>query len=519
MITSGTCNARKVDDDPNKIICVCDENACEDLRFKWPELPGQVYLIESTLSGKRFKVSDISSSQAEQNPSIDDEILVSLNEEKQYILGWGGAFTDATGFNLRNLSARLADELLQSYFGIHGLQYNIARVPIGGTDFSVRAYTYNDSPEADLEQKNWSLAEEDTQWKIPFIKRAIQIAKDQTNTNLKLFASSWSAPKWLKDNNSLIRGSLIDRDEIYRSYTKYLMNFFDSYENRGVRFWGATVQNEPVSSGLPFYFFNSMNYHEDDQMAKVISDYLGPALQERGMTKDKFKLMVGDDSLGFINKQVPSIMSKPEVSKYVSGLAFHWYTSGSVVPYDALNKVYEPLKDKFEFVLMTEACEGSTPLAKKVDLGSWSRGESYANDIIEDLLRHTNGWIDWNMALDLGGGPNWSKNFVDSPIIVNGAKNEFYKQPMYYALAHFSRFFKPKSVRVETQIKASAIDVGLSAVAVHNKRTGHLVLNVLNKSFEEREITLIIDGAGPQASKVGPISIEANSINSIVMKL
>lgn len=519
MITDGACNARKVDDDPNKIICVCSESSCGDLRFKWPELPGQIYLIESTLSGKRFKVTNITEGQAEQSPSIGNEILINLSEEKQSILGWGGAFTDATGFNLRNLSAGLADVLLQSYFGIHGLQYNIARVPIGGTDFSVRAYTYNDSPEPDLEQKNWSLAKEDTQWKIPFIKRAIQIAKDQMNVDLKLFASSWSPPKWLKDNNSLIRGSLIDKDEIYRSYIKYLMNFFDSYKNRGVKFWGATVQNEPVSSGLAFYFFNSMNYKKNDQMAKFISDYLGPALEERGMTRDKFKLMVGDDSLGFINKQVPSIMTKPEVSKYVSGLAFHWYTSGSVVPYDALNEVYEPLKDKFEFVLMTEACEGSTPLAKKVDLGSWSRGEAYADDIIEDLARHTNGWIDWNLALDLGGGPNWSKNFVDSPIIIDGTKNEFYKQPMYYALAHFSRFFKPKSVRVGTQIKASAIDAGISAVAVRNKKTGHLVLNVLNKSPLEREITLTINGDGLRARKVGPVSIEAKSLNSFVMKL
>lgn len=47
------------------------------------------------------------------------------------------------------------------------------------------------------------------------------------------------------------------------------------------------------------------------------------------------------------------------------------------------------------------------------------------------------GWVDWNLALDQGGGPNWAKNFVDSPIIVNADDDEFYKQPMFYHIGHF----------------------------------------------------------------------------------
>lgn len=48
-------------------------------------------------------------------------------------------------------------------------------------------------------------------------------------------------------------------------------------------------------------------------------------------------------------------------------------------------------------------------------------------------------WIDWNIALDMTGGPNWIDNFVDSPIIVNSRLDEFYKQPMFYVLGHFSK--------------------------------------------------------------------------------
>ena len=51
--------------------------------------------------------------------------------------------------------------------------------------------------------------------------------------------------------------------------------------------------------------------------------------------------------------------------------------------------------------------------------------------------------------MDEGGGPNWSGNFVDSPVIINNTIDEFYKQPMYYALGHFSKYIPEDSVRID----------------------------------------------------------------------
>lgn len=56
---------------------------------------------------------------------------------------------------------------------------------------------------------------------------------------------------------------------------------------------------------------------------------------------------------------------------------------------------------------------------------------------LKDLNHYVAGWTDWNLALDPGGGPNWVKNFVDSPIIVNAKEDVFYKQPTFYSMAHF----------------------------------------------------------------------------------
>lgn len=405
----------------------------------------------------------------------------------------------------------MGEKLISSYYG-SGLRYNFGRVPIGGTDFSARAYSYDDGEnnEPDYDLINWSLAPEDEAFKIPVIKRALELIKDN---NLKLFASPWSPPSWMKTNKAFARGHLIDTDQVYSSYAKYLIKFFDSYHENGIDFWGATLQNEPASAYLPIYWFNSLQFGADEQK-KFITKYYGPALRATNRTKENFKLIIGDDSLGFLNLVVPGIMSDPETAQYVSGLGFHFYTSGLAVPYSMLNDVYEQVKSKIEFVMMTEGCMGSSwPSFGGPRLGDWTRGEAYASDIIEDLWRHTNAWIDWNMVLDPQGGPNWSKNWVDSPIIVDQSKKEFYKQPMYYALAHFSTLF-PENCRVilpET-LNGNAPRY-FSYVACHIEATGHLVLNTLNQSNERRALSLAIN-----KQQINTM-IESRSITSIVIKL
>ncbi len=72
-------------------------------------------------------------------------------------------------------------------------------------------------------------------------------------------------------------------------------------------------------------------------------------------------------------------------------------------------------------------------------LGDWHRGETYLDNMIEDVNHWSVGWTDWNLALDMEGGPNWTENFVDSPIIVDADAGVFYKQPMFYALGHVTR--------------------------------------------------------------------------------
>lgn len=372
----------------------------------------------------------------------------------------------------------------------------------------------------DFQLRHWSLAPEDVDYKIPVIEKAKRYV-EQRGDHLKLFSTPWSPPIWMKDNNNITRGHLRDEDRIYSSYAEYLMKFYDAYEEKNISFWGATVQNEPYASNSESYFFNSLQF-DADQMIKFVAKYLGPALEAKGKTKENFKLMVGDDNLGMIDKPVKRLLDNPDVARYVAGLAFHWYSSGQDQSYDRLSDVYDQIRDNIDFVLMSEACEGFRKSDNHVSFGNWTRAETYASDIIEDFKRMTSGWIDWNLALNMEGGPSWVSNFVDSPILVNAKKGEFYKQPMYYALAHFSRIFRPGAIVVEANLLVEGSEVrdldSFSALAAKDERSGHILITILNKSEKARDVEISINGVLPLNARFGP-KLEPHSITSVIVKI
>ena len=140
------------------------------------------------------------------------------------------------------------------------------------------------------------------------------------------------------------------------------------------------------------------------------------------------------------------VLSDPDAAKYADGVAYHWYHD-FLFSASLLSEVHNAFPNYF--MLPSEACNGYLPIMRGVIMGDWSRGALYAHSIIEDIQNFAAGWTDWNLCLSEKGGPNWAHNVVDSPIIVSNTSEIFYKQPMFYALGHFSKFVRPGSYRIK----------------------------------------------------------------------
>ncbi|KAK5985803.1 Glucosylceramidase [Trichostrongylus colubriformis] len=439
------CAQRIYQSSDKNIVCVCNSTYCDDIE-PIRDIPyGNAVFYTSSLSGKRFERS--STLISEGFSSSDVTITIDGRKTYQSIIGFGGAFTDAAGINLRSLSEETQRNLLETYFGENGIEYSIARVPIASTDFSTREYSYAESA-GDFNMDKFKLAEEDYKYKIPYILSA----RNLTEHNLLLYASPWSAPAWMKENGHMKGGGALMGDvngKYYQSYATYLVKFFEEYAKHGIPFWGMTLQNEPSSGALPFYKWQTMFFSAPMQR-DFVKVTLGPMLKRNNVTKE-LKVMTLDDNRFALPSWADIIFNDNEAAKYVDGVAVHWYLDG-LIPASVLTTTHNRHPDKF--ILATEACAGVF-FGHGPILGDWYRAEEYAVNIIEDLNHFAAGWTDWNMCLNEQGGPNWVANFVDSPIIVNATSDEFYKQPMFYAMGHFSKFFKRDAVRVNTAVTGS----------------------------------------------------------------
>ncbi|XP_049270088.1 putative glucosylceramidase 4 [Rhipicephalus sanguineus] len=339
--------------------------------------------IESTLDSIIITLGSDSSSCSDSSVSElsdNDTLLLVVDSSRKYqeVFGFGGAFTDATGINIKSLPTNMQDDILKSYYSKEGLAYTIGRIPLASCDFSERKYTYDDTP-GDLELKNFTLAPEDFEIKIPYMKTAMSLSSEP----IWFFGSSWSSPSWMKTSNTLEgRGTLKGEPggPYYKAWAKYYVRFLQEYERNGIPIWGLTTQNEPTVGFVPYFPWQALGFTPKTQRDFVKFD-LGPALAEAGYGAEKLQVMIFDDNRVVLPHWANVVLGDAEAAKYVHGVAVHWYTDNFFGPW-VLDKVHENFPDKF--ILATEACAGFMPFVKdKVILGSWERAEHYASDILE----------------------------------------------------------------------------------------------------------------------------------------
>ncbi|KAI1701293.1 glycosyl hydrolase family 30 TIM-barrel domain-containing protein [Ditylenchus destructor] len=443
---------QKVYKSPSDIVCVCNATYCDTVAPIGDLQSNQAALYVTTKSGKRLEKSILTfSEQLTQNANNlktgDVRIVINTSRTFQHIVGFGGAFTDSAGINLNRLSSAARRSLMNSYFDKSGIQYTLGRVPMASTDFSTHAYSYCDTT-GDFGLTTFNLTVEDFALKIPYILEAEKLAGE-----MYLFASPWSAPGWMKSSGRMVGpGALLGtfNGQYYVTWANYFLRFFEEYYKQGIKFWGVTLENEPSAGDLPGYKWQAL-FFSARMMRDFAADLWGPTLKGSNITSN-LKLMVIDDQRYTLPDQADVIFANPNASKYVDGIAVHWYWD-EYFNASILNDTHNRHPNKF--ILPTEACNGYLSYDRGVSMGNWTRGELYGKDIIEDLQNWAVGWTDWNLCLDEGGGPNFVNNIVDAPIIVNNTVDEFYKQPMFYVLGHFSKFVRPCSVRLGMKIETN----------------------------------------------------------------
>ena len=403
----------------------------------------------------------------------DDKILsnfIRINSKIKYqtIIGFGGAFTEASAHVLATLPKEKQQQIIKSYFGKDGNAFNLGRVHINSCDFGLGNYTYVEDGDLDLHTFN---IKHDTKEIIPMIKMAYKESKD-----MKLLASPWSPPAYMKTNNNMNYGGKLLK-EYYDLWSRYIIKYLDEMEKQGIHISMLTVQNEPLATQT----WDSCIYLPEDER-DFIKDYMGPALLNSHKDVD---LYIWDHNRGDVLVDYATrILDDKRANKYVKGLAFHWYVSED---FASLSKFHEMYPDKT--LLFTEGCvefgyKGGYDEAKAFD-----NGIRYAHHMINDFNNFSTGFIDWNLILDENGGPNHVFNNCEAPVMVTHDGKIIYN-PSYYFIGHFSRFVKKGARRVQT-VTVSNNQV-LEAVSFENP-DGSLVINVLNRGWIE-ETSLIIDG-------------------------
>jgi len=449
-----------------------------------------VYTTADSTNLRMASTGDIEFQQKGQPSENEISVFVDPNKTYQEFIGIGGALTDASAETFAKLSKEKQQEFLMAYFDKEkGIAYSLARTNIHSCDFSSDTYTY--VTDGDKELKSFNV-DHDKKYRIPFIKEIINAAGGK----LTLFASPWSPPAWMKDNNDILHGGHLKPD-FYQSWANYYTKFIKTYEKEGIPVWGISIQNEPMATQR----WESCIYTADEEK-DFLKNFLGPTMHKEGLA-DK-KIIMWDHNRDLIYQRAITYFNDPDVSKYAWGIGFHWYEdwSGGDQMFGNLKRVSEAFPDKP--LLFTEGCNGPFNMQQIAD---WKWGERYGRSMINDFNGGAVGWTDWNILLDETGGPNHVQNFCYAPVHADTKTGQLIYMNSYYYIGHFSKFITPGAKR----IIASPTRSQLLTTAFKNP-DGTIVVVVMNDKNINTPFNLWINGKAAKANAL------PHSINTYVIK-
>lgn len=446
---------------------------------------------------------------------------IDLSKTKQTIEGFGACFNELGWEALNLVSYEEKQDILQSLFNqVSGAKFNIMRMPLGANDYSVDWYSFDETP-GDYEMENFSIARDRLRL-IPYIKEALSI-----NPEIKVWASPWGPPSWMKTNNyyagripltpeeqearriereesqarqasmtQVQRDSIraqfgggggpqpntdtnlfIMDDKTLTAYGLYFSKFIEEYKKVGIDIFAVHVQNEPNSAQN----FPSCTW--TPEALNTLVKYVGKQLEQ---DHPNVEIWLGTIERA-LESSVDPILSDPEAAKYLTGVGFQWAGKGAV---GYVNETYPQFK-----LMQTESECGNGS-------NDWAAME-YTFSLMK--LYFSNGvsvYEYWNPILTNGESTwGWRQN---SLVTVNEEFDVIYN-PEFYLIKHFSYFVEPG---------AKYLDLGTeeNCVAFLNPDNQVIVI-YLNQEQVAVGKTFEIEGSEIK------IEIPANSLNTFTVDL
>lgn len=442
-------------------IIISAAQSCEDTTLKTYPPPE----IEQVTAGFYLTTPDKVNLLTKQDNGIfpirdntDFTINVSENNTYQTMDGFGFTLTGGSATHINAMSSSAKNELLQELFSIeNGIGISYLRISIGASDLDANVFSYNDlaSGQTDVNLTNFSISPDNSNL-IPVLKDIVAI-----NPSIKILATPWSAPTWMKTNGNSVGGKL--QNQYYATYANYFVKYVKAMQNEGINIDAITVQNEPENP-----YNNPSMLMEANEQKDFIGNHLGPLFVSNNITT---KIILFDHNLDNPNYPI-SILNDNNVKKYVAGSAFHLY-AGTI---DNMSFVKNAHPDKD--VYFTE---------------QWIQAPGdFPSDIRwhfrELIIGASRNWsktvLEWNLAADSENKPFTDGGCTECLGAVTIDGNNVTRNSAFYIIAHASKYVPQGSVRIESNTSLELPNVAFKTP------DGKIVVIVLNNTNSQKSFNI-----------------------------
>jgi len=360
--------------------------------------------------------------------AIKDTVYINEGIQYQTIEGFGYTLTGGSALLLNQLPKQNRIQILKEIFShsLNGLNVNYLRISIGASDLDATVFSYDDLKEGEVDPDlmKMSIAQDQANL-IPILKeiQAIQ-------PGLKIMASPWSPPVWMKDNGKSKGGHLLP--QYYATYAQYFVKYIQLMRAEGLTINAVTIQNEPEHGGNnPSMLMTAVEQNE------FIKNHLGPAFKKAGITTE---IVIWDHNADHPNYPI-EILNDAITKSFISATAFHLYLGHE----SALSKVHEAHPDRK--IYFTEQWTG----AKGNFAGDFMWHMQHI--VIGTMSNWSSLVLEWNLANDPNFGPHTPGGCTECLGALTIAGTEIKRNVSYYIIGQVAPFIPAGSSRIQTKSK------------------------------------------------------------------